>query len=59
MFKEFKSLRRDYTLIAGVVGILLGIFVIGGITHTYNHRPSTLSDAAALLFHGRQLPADL
>jgi hypothetical protein len=59
MFRTFKSIRRDYPIMAAVVAIMFGTFVLGGIAYTYENRPSALLDAVAHLFDGRQLPADL
>jgi hypothetical protein len=56
---RFKSMRRDYAVILGVMVILLGTAVLGGIAYTYTHRPLALIDEVSHLFDRRQLPADL
>jgi hypothetical protein len=41
-----KQVQRDYATALGVVVILLGLIVIGGITHTYMTRPALIEAAA-------------
>jgi hypothetical protein len=59
MFKTFKSVRRDYLTMLAAVVILLGTFVIGGITYTYMNRPADLIETISHVLNGRELPADL
>ena len=37
-----KQVQRDYASALGVVAIVLGLSVIGGITHTYMTRPALI-----------------
>jgi len=49
--------QRDYPALFGVVLIVLGTFVIGGITYTYTHRPANLLDVASHLIERHKPPA--
>jgi hypothetical protein len=40
-----KQVQRDYAAALGLVAILLGLIVIGGITHTYMTRPALIEAA--------------
>ena len=53
-----KQVQRDYASALGVVAILLGLSVIGGITHTYMTRPALIEAAAKRVPDIRQLFED-
>ena len=59
MLRKLTSHHRDYAVLLGVVVIVLGTFVIGGITYTYTHRPANLLDAASHLIERHKPPARL
>jgi len=50
--------QRDYAAAAGVAAILLGVFVIGGITYTYMTRPALIEAAAKRVLNIRQIFED-
>jgi hypothetical protein len=50
-----KQVQRDYAESLGVVAILLGLTVLGGITHTYMTRPALIEAAAKQVPDIRQL----
>ena len=50
-----KQVQRDYASALGVVAIVLGLSVIGGITHTYMTRPALIEAAAKQVPDVRQL----
>jgi hypothetical protein len=54
-----KLVQRDYAAALGVVAILLGLIVIGGITHTYLTRPALIEVAAKRVPDIRQLFEDM
>jgi hypothetical protein len=58
--KDVAVFRRqcDYAAAAGVVAILLGVFVIGGITYTYMTRPALIEAAAKRVLNIRQIFED-
>jgi hypothetical protein len=45
----------NYAVSIGVTAIILGLFVIGGITYTYMTRPALIEDAAKRVMDTRQL----
>jgi mannose/fructose/N-acetylgalactosamine-specific phosphotransferase system component IID len=47
--------QRDYAATVGVTAIILGLFVIGGITYTYMTRPVLIEAAAKRVMDIRQL----
>ena len=53
-----KQVQRDYVTAVGVVVILLGLSVLGGITHTYTTRPALIEAAAKRVPDIRQLFED-
>jgi hypothetical protein len=53
-----KQVQRDYAWALGMVVILLGLSVIGGITHTYTTRPAMIEAAAKRVPDIRQLFED-
>ena len=40
------SKKHDYAVLIGLTAIILGLFVIGGITFTYMTRPALVEAAA-------------
>ena len=56
MLRKLTSRHRDYAVLLGVVVIVLGAFVLGGITYTYAHRPKLL-DAASHLLERHKVPS--
>jgi hypothetical protein len=53
-----KQVQRDYASALGVVAIVLGLSVIGGITHTYMTRPALIEAATKQVPDVRQLFED-
>jgi hypothetical protein len=49
------SRKHDYAVSIGVMAIVLGLFVIGGITFTYMTRPALVEAAAKRVLDIRQL----
>ena len=49
------SRKHDYAVSIGVTAIILGLFVIGGITFTYMTRPALIEGAAKRVMDIRQL----
>ena len=47
--------KHDYAVSIGVTAIVLGLFVIGGITFTYMTRPALVEAAAKRVLDIRQL----
>jgi hypothetical protein len=47
--------KRDHAVSIGVTAIVLGLFVIGGITFTYMTRPALVEAAAKRVLDIRQL----
>jgi len=50
--------QRDYAAMVGAVAILLGLFVIGGISYTYMTRPALIEAATKRVLDIRQLFED-
>jgi len=49
------SRKRDYAVSIGVMTIILGLFIIGGITFTYMTRPALIETAAKRVLDIRQV----
>jgi hypothetical protein len=49
------SRKHDYAASIGVTAIVLGLFVIGGITFTYMSRPALVEAAAKRVLDIRQM----
>jgi hypothetical protein len=49
------SRKHDYAVSIGVTAIILGLFVIGGITYTYMTRPALIDGAVKRVMDIRQL----
>jgi hypothetical protein len=49
------SRKHDFAVSIGVTAIVLGLFVIGGITFTYMTRPALIEGAAKRVMDVRQL----
>ena len=49
------SKKHDYAASIGLTAIILGLFVIGGITFTYMTRPTLIEGAAKRVMDVRQL----
>jgi hypothetical protein len=49
------SRKHDYAVSIGVTAIILGLFVLGGITFTYMTRPALIEGAAKRIMDIRQL----
>jgi hypothetical protein len=49
------SRKHDYAVSIGVMAIILGLFVLGGITFTYMTRPALIEGAAKRIMDIRQL----
>ena len=52
------SRKHDYAVSIGVTAIILGLFVIGGITYTYMARPALIETAAKRVLNIRQVFED-
>ena len=50
--------KHDYAVSIGVTAIILGLFVIGGITYTYMTRPAVIEAAAKRVLNIRQVFED-
>ena len=50
-----RQVQQDYAAAVGVAAILLGLMIIGGITHTYMTRPALIEAAAKQVPDIRQL----
>jgi hypothetical protein len=49
------SRKHDYAVSIGVTAIVLGLFIIGGITFTYMTRPTLIEAATKRVLDIRQL----
>jgi hypothetical protein len=49
------SRKHDYAVSIGVTAIILGLFVLGGITYTYMTRPALIEGVAKRIMDIRQL----
>ena len=49
------SRKHDYAVSIGVTAIVLGLFIIGGITFTYMTRPTLIEDATKRVLDIRHL----
>jgi hypothetical protein len=49
------SKKHDYAVSIGLTAIILGLFVIGGITFTYMTRPALVEAAAKRVLDIRQM----
>jgi hypothetical protein len=49
------SRKHDYAVSIGVMSIILGLFIIGGITFTYMTRPALIEAATKRVLDIRQL----
>jgi mannose/fructose/N-acetylgalactosamine-specific phosphotransferase system component IID len=52
------SRKHDYAVSIGVTAIILGLFVIGGITYTYMTRPALVEAATKRVLDIRQMFED-
>jgi mannose/fructose/N-acetylgalactosamine-specific phosphotransferase system component IID len=50
--------KHDYAVSIGVTAIIVGLFVIGGITYTYMTRPALIEAAAKRVLNIRQVFED-
>ena len=53
------SRKHDYAVSLGVTAIILGLFVLGGITYTYMARPALIETAAKRVMDIRQVFEDM
>jgi hypothetical protein len=49
------SRKHDYAVSLGVTAIILGLFVLGGISYTYMTRPALIEAAAKRVLNIRQV----
>jgi hypothetical protein len=49
------SRKHDYAVSLGVTAIILGLFVLGGISYTYMTRPALIETAAKRVLNIRQV----